>query len=183
MPEPVVSANSGVNHVSSAVPLSPGSLETSAKNLLDFEQKLDINLLDTVIECLYHGEVQQQKAAQEILTTLKVCITASSSMFAAMSAGLVHMSSNSASRSVSGMGPPCIKITYRGIHFRVTCVESSFGSCLGTRRYIITGDLSSMIRNLYTWRSPSPTLIVSRYYFSHGILFVLMKTVVQIFNI
>ena len=64
MPEPVVSANSGSNH---AV-----SLSASAKSLLDFEQKLDISLLDSVIDCMYQGELQQQKAAQEILTTLKV---------------------------------------------------------------------------------------------------------------
>ncbi|XP_063728353.1 exportin-1-like, partial [Symsagittifera roscoffensis] len=63
MPEPVVSVSSGANHAA--------NLTTSAKSLLDFEQKLDISLLDSVIDCMYQGELQQQKAAQEILTTLK----------------------------------------------------------------------------------------------------------------
>ena len=67
MPEPVVSVSSGANHAA--------NLTTSAKSLLDFEQKLDISLLDSVIDCMYQGELQQQKAAQEILTTLKVCIS------------------------------------------------------------------------------------------------------------
>ncbi|XP_072129568.1 exportin-1-like isoform X2 [Mobula birostris] len=42
-----------------------------ARQLLDFNQKLDINLLDNVVNCLYHGEGPQQRMAQEILTHLK----------------------------------------------------------------------------------------------------------------
>lgn len=31
----------------------------AARQLLDFNQKLDINLLDNVVNCLYHGEGAQ----------------------------------------------------------------------------------------------------------------------------
>ncbi|XP_011797227.1 PREDICTED: exportin-1 [Colobus angolensis palliatus] len=43
----------------------------AARQLLDFSQKLDINLLDNVVNCLYHGEGAQQRMAQEVLTHLK----------------------------------------------------------------------------------------------------------------
>ncbi|RXM97568.1 Ubiquitin carboxyl-terminal hydrolase 34 [Acipenser ruthenus] len=43
----------------------------AARQLLDFSQKLDINLLDSVVNCLYHGEGPQQRMAQEVLTHLK----------------------------------------------------------------------------------------------------------------
>lgn len=43
----------------------------AARQLLDFTQKLDINLLDNVVNCLYHGEGAQQRMAQEVLTHLK----------------------------------------------------------------------------------------------------------------
>lgn len=33
----------------------------AARQLLDFNQKLDINLLDNVVNCLYHGEGAQVK--------------------------------------------------------------------------------------------------------------------------
>ena len=74
MPESVVSANGGTKNHASSSNYYPSSnlLESSAKSLLDFEQKLDIDLLDSVINCMYQGELQQQKAAQEILTALKV---------------------------------------------------------------------------------------------------------------
>ncbi|XP_035225153.1 exportin-1-like, partial [Stegodyphus dumicola] len=42
-----------------------------AARLLDFTQKLDINLLDNVVNCMYTGEGAQQKIAQEVLTALK----------------------------------------------------------------------------------------------------------------
>nr|CAD7437913.1 unnamed protein product [Timema bartmani] len=42
-----------------------------AAKLLDFSQKLDIQLLDTVVGCLYTGIGDQQRVAQEVLTTLK----------------------------------------------------------------------------------------------------------------
>ncbi|CAG2121412.1 unnamed protein product, partial [Medioppia subpectinata] len=47
------------------------SLAEQANKLLDFSQKLDINLLDSVVNCMYGGEGAQQRVAQEILTTLK----------------------------------------------------------------------------------------------------------------
>eukprot|EP00063_Salmo_salar_P066359 XP_014041194.1 PREDICTED: exportin-1-like isoform X1 [Salmo salar] len=43
----------------------------AAQQLLDFSQKLDINLLDNVVNCLYHGVGTQQRMAQEVLTQLK----------------------------------------------------------------------------------------------------------------
>ncbi|XP_070576866.1 exportin-1-like [Ptychodera flava] len=47
------------------------TLTEQATQLLDFNQKLDINLLDNVVGCLYTGEGAQQRMAQEVLTTLK----------------------------------------------------------------------------------------------------------------
>ncbi|XP_025018118.1 exportin-1 isoform X1 [Tetranychus urticae] len=43
----------------------------AAASLLDFNQKLDINLLDSIVNYMYNGEGSQQRLAQEILTTLK----------------------------------------------------------------------------------------------------------------
>ncbi|CAL1266809.1 unnamed protein product [Larinioides sclopetarius] len=42
-----------------------------AARLLDFSQKLDITLLDNVVNCMYAGVGNEQKIAQEILTALK----------------------------------------------------------------------------------------------------------------
>ncbi|CAB3992025.1 exportin-1 isoform X1 [Paramuricea clavata] len=42
-----------------------------ATTLLDFNQKLDINLLDTVVSCFYSSEGPEQKAADQVLTQLK----------------------------------------------------------------------------------------------------------------
>ncbi|XP_037957389.1 exportin-1 [Teleopsis dalmanni] len=42
-----------------------------ASKLLDFSQKLDINLLDKIVECLYSSQGEQLRLAQDILTTLK----------------------------------------------------------------------------------------------------------------
>ncbi|KAF8772975.1 Exportin-1 like protein [Argiope bruennichi] len=42
-----------------------------AARLLDFTQKLDITLLDNVVNCMYAGVGNEQKIAQEILTALK----------------------------------------------------------------------------------------------------------------
>lgn len=39
--------------------------------LLDFNQKLDINLLDSVVVSMYAGNGEAQRVAQEVLTTLK----------------------------------------------------------------------------------------------------------------
>lgn len=47
------------------------TLAEQANKLLDFTQKLDINLLDSVVNCMYGGQGDQQRVAQEILTTLK----------------------------------------------------------------------------------------------------------------
>lgn len=46
-------------------------LTDQAARLLDFSQKLDIQLLDNVIGFMYSGAGQQQRMAQEVLTTLK----------------------------------------------------------------------------------------------------------------
>nr|CAI5827127.1 unnamed protein product [Callosobruchus analis] len=43
----------------------------AAAALLDFNQKLDINLLDSVVLSMYAGNGETQKIAQEVLTTLK----------------------------------------------------------------------------------------------------------------
>lgn len=42
-----------------------------ARQLLDFTRKLDINLLDSVVETMYIAQGQQQRMAQEVLTSLK----------------------------------------------------------------------------------------------------------------
>lgn len=47
------------------------ALAEQAKGLLDFSQKLDINLLDSIVGCMYTGEGSDQRMAQEVLTTLK----------------------------------------------------------------------------------------------------------------
>lgn len=44
----------------------------AARQLLDFSQKLDINLLDNVVNCLYHGEGAQVKERTEHLPIIKV---------------------------------------------------------------------------------------------------------------
>ncbi|KAL3200565.1 hypothetical protein MRX96_043294 [Rhipicephalus microplus] len=54
-----------------AVNGSMNALSEQAARLLDFSQKLDINLLDSVVCCMYTGEGPQQRLAQEVLTTLK----------------------------------------------------------------------------------------------------------------
>ncbi|CAG7724558.1 unnamed protein product [Allacma fusca] len=47
------------------------TLTEQASRLLDFTQRLDINLLDNIVGCMYSGIGEQQKVAQEILTSLK----------------------------------------------------------------------------------------------------------------
>ncbi|XP_054260952.1 exportin-1 [Macrosteles quadrilineatus] len=47
------------------------TLSEEAARLLDFNQKLDINLLDNIVGAMYSGIGEQQRVAQEILTTLK----------------------------------------------------------------------------------------------------------------
>ncbi|EDX04245.1 GD23539 [Drosophila simulans] len=42
-----------------------------ASKLLDFSQKLDINLLDKIVEVVYTAQGEQLRLAQSILTTLK----------------------------------------------------------------------------------------------------------------
>lgn len=49
----------------------PGGAEV-ARQLLDFNQKLDINLLDNVVQTMYTTTGPQQRTAQEVLTNLKV---------------------------------------------------------------------------------------------------------------
>ncbi|CAG9815407.1 unnamed protein product [Phaedon cochleariae] len=45
--------------------------QQAAAALLDFNQKLDINLLDSVVVSMYSGNGDTQRIAQEVLTTLK----------------------------------------------------------------------------------------------------------------
>ena len=45
--------------------------QETVNRLLDFNQKLDIGLLDEVVGTLYTGQGEQHKMAQEVLTTLK----------------------------------------------------------------------------------------------------------------
>ncbi|KAH0539586.1 exportin-1 [Cotesia glomerata] len=47
------------------------TLAEQASKLLDFGQKLDITLLDSIVACMYGGIGEQQKVAQEVLNTLK----------------------------------------------------------------------------------------------------------------
>ncbi|KDR14611.1 exportin-1 [Zootermopsis nevadensis] len=47
------------------------TIAEQASKLLDFNQKLDINLLDHIVGCMYSGIGDQQRVAQEVLTTLK----------------------------------------------------------------------------------------------------------------
>ncbi|KAG6457277.1 exportin-1 [Manduca sexta] len=47
------------------------TLEQQASKLLDFNQKLDIDLLDNIVGCLYSTVGEQQRIAQDILTALK----------------------------------------------------------------------------------------------------------------
>ncbi|KAL0831272.1 hypothetical protein ABMA28_002117 [Loxostege sticticalis] len=47
------------------------TLEQQASKLLDFNQKLDITLLDNIVGCLYSSVGEQQRIAQDILTALK----------------------------------------------------------------------------------------------------------------
>ncbi|XP_074650496.1 exportin-1-like [Tubulanus polymorphus] len=47
------------------------TLADQAAKLLDFNQKLDINLLDSVVVCMYAGAGPQQQLAQKVLTNLK----------------------------------------------------------------------------------------------------------------
>lgn len=50
----------------------PASISVdNARTLLDFSAKLDINLLDAVIDCMYSGQGSEQQIAQQILTTFK----------------------------------------------------------------------------------------------------------------
>ncbi|CAG0898508.1 unnamed protein product [Cyprideis torosa] len=47
------------------------NLMEKARKLLDFNDKLDISILDEVVRCMYTGQGDAQKAAQEVLTQLK----------------------------------------------------------------------------------------------------------------
>lgn len=47
------------------------ALAEQAAKLLDFNEKLDINLLDRVVGCMYNGVGEEQRLASEVLTTLK----------------------------------------------------------------------------------------------------------------
>ena len=45
--------------------------QETVNKLLDFNQRLDIGLLDQVVGTMYQGQGDQHKMAQEVLTTLK----------------------------------------------------------------------------------------------------------------
>ena len=47
------------------------TLAEQASKLLDFNQRLDITLLDNIVDYMYKGIGDQQRVAQEVLTTLK----------------------------------------------------------------------------------------------------------------
>ncbi|XP_022175202.1 exportin-1 [Myzus persicae] len=47
------------------------TMTEQVSKLLDFSQKLDITLLENIVGCMYTGTGDQQRAAQEVLTTLK----------------------------------------------------------------------------------------------------------------
>nr|CAG4635920.1 EOG090X00LI [Eubosmina coregoni] len=47
------------------------TLADQASKLLDFDQKLDITLLDSIVGCMYSGAGDQQRLARDVLTTLK----------------------------------------------------------------------------------------------------------------
>lgn len=47
------------------------ALKEQASKLLDFNQKLDIGLLDNIVGCLYASQGEELRLAQDILTTLK----------------------------------------------------------------------------------------------------------------
>lgn len=51
--------------------MSVAITQQQGQQLLDFSQKLDISLLDSVVGCLYNGEGQSQRIAQNVLTALK----------------------------------------------------------------------------------------------------------------
>lgn len=54
-----------------AAPVVAPLAQETVNRLLDFNVKLDIGLLDQVVATMYGGQGQQQKMAQEVLTTLK----------------------------------------------------------------------------------------------------------------
>lgn len=60
----------GSNHVPNSATTLNFSIE-NARSLLDFNKKLDINLLDAVIDCMYSSQGLEQQLAQEILTQFK----------------------------------------------------------------------------------------------------------------
>ncbi|XP_078491532.1 exportin-1 [Ciona intestinalis] len=53
------------------IAMSVNVTQQHGQQLLDFGQKLDISLLDSVVGCLYNGEGQSQRIAENILTALK----------------------------------------------------------------------------------------------------------------
>ena len=53
------------------VPPEASLAQETVNKLLDFNAKLDIGLLDRVVATMYLGQGEQQKMAQEVLTTLK----------------------------------------------------------------------------------------------------------------
>lgn len=60
----------GSNHVSNTIP-SYNFSKDSASELLNFNNKLDINLLENVVDCMYRGQGAQQQIAERILSGFK----------------------------------------------------------------------------------------------------------------
>lgn len=68
----VNTTNNNNNSSSNNTNIVPSTISIeNARTLLDFSGKLDINLLDAVIDCMYCGQGAQQHIAQQILTTFK----------------------------------------------------------------------------------------------------------------
>lgn len=51
--------------------MGSNALAEQGQALLDFNQRLDINLLDNVVGCMYNGKGDEQSSAEKILTQFK----------------------------------------------------------------------------------------------------------------
>jgi exportin-1 len=49
-----------------------GTLADEAAKLLDFNQKLDISLLDSIVTCMYTGDGQRVSCISVILSVLRI---------------------------------------------------------------------------------------------------------------
>ena len=67
----MAAAATAVGSPAAVVPPEASLAQETVNKLLDFNAKLDIGLLDRVVATMYSGQGEQQKMAQEVLTTLK----------------------------------------------------------------------------------------------------------------